>query len=388
MGKKLTLIDANEIAQKHQGECTSTEYVNNHADLSWKCTLGHEFIKPLKRVKQGEWCPFCSGKYVALTPPELSKVAEIRGGKYLSNKTLKVSEIAEWKCSNGHKWNAQVNNVVNLESWCPFCKNNTGEEICRFIFERLTNKRFPTKRPAWLKDTNQVRSMELDGFCEELQIAFEHQGKQHYENGLSHFQSESVIARDEIKRSICNQHGIEVLEIPQIGHYIQIQDAIKLIKDFLIKNNCTIYSDISEKAVKDNKFSLYDETLVELQTIALSKGGRCLSNTYLGHVTPLEFECANHHKWHARPNDIKRGSWCSTCSGAGGKKKSIDDLKKMFSHLGITCLSNEYKNSREKYDWVCKFGHQFPSRYDQITTTNGCTICHKEEKIKGSGPEK
>jgi hypothetical protein len=373
MVKKLTINDANEIAQKHKGECTSREYVNNHADLSWKCIHGHDFFKPLKRVKLGEWCPFCSGKYVALTPSELSKVAENRGGKYLSNKTLKVSENAEWECSNGHRWNALVNNVVNLDSWCPFCKNNTGEEICRLIFQTLTNKEFPTKRPAWLRGANQVRSMELDGFCEELKVAFEHQGKQHYEEGLSHFQSEDVIARDVIKRNICKEHGIEVLEIPQIGHYIQIQDAINLIKGFLMKNNCVIYGDISDDEIKENKFSLYDKNLFELNEIAQSRGGKCLSNTYLGHITPLKFQCKNNHIWLARPNDIKRGSWCSICSGAGGKKKSIESLKTMFLSEGIECLSEAYSNSKGKYTWQCRNGHVFQSRYDSV---NGrCPKC-------------
>jgi hypothetical protein len=375
MVKKLTIVDAIEIALKHGGKCLSTAYVNNHADLSWRCGHGHDFSKPLKRVKLGEWCPICSGKYVLFTASELSKIAEHRGGKYLSNKNLKVSEYANWECSNGHKWNSQVNNVVNLLSWCPLCKTNTGEEICRYIFERFTNEKFPSKRPKWLRDKNQTRSMELDGFCERLGIAFEHQGKQHYEDGLSHFQSKNVIFRDAIKREICKQNDVSVLEIPQINHYITINDAIKLIKDFLIEHKCEIYNDVTELDVKNNRFSLYDETLIELQNLAKSKGGRCLSNTYLGHVTPLEFECDKHHKWFARPNDIKRGSWCSICSRAGGKKKTIHELNNMYESLGIKCNSETYSNSKEKYLWECKNGHIFQSRYDKVI--NGCPMCKK-----------
>lgn len=378
MVKKLTINDANELALKYQGECTSTEYINNHADLSWRCVHGHEFSKPLKRVKLGEWCPFCSGKYIALTPSELSEIAESRGGKYLSNKTLKVSESAEWECSNGHKWNAQVNNVVNLDSWCPFCKNNTGEEICRFIFQKLTNKQFPTKRPEWLRGINQARPMELDGFCEELKIAFEHQGKQHYENSDSYFYSKEIITRDKLKRVICEEHGINVLEIPQIGHFIQLSDAINLIREFLIKNNCEIHGDISEEEVKHNKFSLYDESLYELKMIAEQRGGKCLSNTYLGQRMLHQFQCSKKHKWSARPSDVKRGSWCSICSGAGGKKKTIDELREMYSSSGIDCLSTTYSNSKERYTWRCKKGHVFQSRYDNVN--NKCPTCHQEDK--------
>ncbi len=375
MVKKLTIYDAHEIAAKNKGKCLSHHYVNNHDDLSWRCHKGHDFLKPLKRVKRGEWCPICSGKYVVLTATELSITAESRGGKYLSNKNLKVSEFGDWQCSNGHKWSAQVNNVVNLESWCPFCKTNTGEEICRFIFEKMTNKKFPTKRPSWLKDINQTRSMELDGYCEELKIAFEHQGKQHYEDGSSYFQHEKVIARDILKRKICNEYGVHVLEVPQIGHFIKISDAIKLIKEFLIRYKCTIFSDVTENDVLENKFSLYDDTLNELKEIALSRNGQCLSTTYLGHVTPLQFQCQSNHIWFARPNDIKKGSWCSICSRAGGKRKTINELKNMYQSLGIKCNSEIYLNSKEKYWWECKNGHVFQSRYDNVI--NGCPICKK-----------
>ncbi|MDG2292920.1 MAG: hypothetical protein P8L17_00525, partial [Methylophilaceae bacterium] len=68
----------------------------------------------------------------------------------------------------------------------------------------------------------------------------------------------------------------------------------------------------------------------------------------------------------ARPNDVKRGSWCSICSKAGGKKKTINELKTMFLDIGIQCLSDIYTNSKERYLWRCSKGHEFQSRYDGI----------------------
>ena len=51
------------------------------------------------------------------------------------------------------------------------CKTGIGisEKICRKYFEYLFNKPFNRIRPSWLSE------LELDGYNEELNIAFEYQ---------------------------------------------------------------------------------------------------------------------------------------------------------------------------------------------------------------------
>ena len=52
----------------------------------------------------------------------------------------------------------------------------------------------------------------------------------------------------------------------------------------------------------------------ELKQVALNKGGRCISKTYINNSTKLLWECSQGHKWEATPNMIKRGTWCPICS--------------------------------------------------------------------------
>lgn len=55
-----------------------------------------------------------------------------------------------------------------------------GEEISRGYFEYIfEGKKFIKSRPKWLKSPKN-HSIELDGYCSELKLAFEYNGVQHY----------------------------------------------------------------------------------------------------------------------------------------------------------------------------------------------------------------
>ena len=51
------------LAEKHDGVCLSTVYVNSYTKLRWRCVEGHEWETTPSamelRVKTGYWCPKC-----------------------------------------------------------------------------------------------------------------------------------------------------------------------------------------------------------------------------------------------------------------------------------------------------------------------------------------
>ena len=57
------------------------------------------------------------------------------------------------------------------------------------------------------------------------------------------------------------------------------------------------------------------KTITGMQEIAESRGGRCLSTTYVNSHTHLLFKCGNpnHPPWKATPSNIRRGRWCPVC---------------------------------------------------------------------------
>jgi hypothetical protein len=97
-------------------------------------------------------------------------------------------------------------------------KVNTREEKCREIFESLTGRTYPTTRPKWLRNPKTGRTLELDGYCEDLKSAFEYNGAQHYEFPNTYHKTEAdfnaQLYRDAIKTKTCAEKGVALLVIP------------------------------------------------------------------------------------------------------------------------------------------------------------------------------
>jgi hypothetical protein len=97
-------------------------------------------------------------------------------------------------------------------------KDSKGEIICRQVLERIYGKPFKKARPRWLNNSVTNNSLELDCFNEELRLAVEYQGEQHYKfNKFFHRSHDAFLNgkyRDEMKRRICKERGITLIEIP------------------------------------------------------------------------------------------------------------------------------------------------------------------------------
>ena len=77
------------------------------------------------------------------------------------------------------------------------------------------------------------RNLELDGYCAELGLAFEHQGLQHYEPlDVFHQTWDDVKAyqqRDALKRKLCEVNQVELIEIEAVGARTPLADLRKTI---------------------------------------------------------------------------------------------------------------------------------------------------------------
>lgn len=86
-------------------------------------------------------------------------------------------------------------------------KRNPNEEDVIKLTETLFNKAFIKTRPPWLVNDETNGRMELDGYCKELKIAIE------YQSGQGHISDENVRYRDKLKKRLCIEHNVHLLEI-------------------------------------------------------------------------------------------------------------------------------------------------------------------------------
>lgn len=103
---------------------------------------------------------------------------------------------------------------------------SNGENICREVLTVLfPNNIFKKCRPQWLMNK---KPMELDLFCEELKLAVEFNGAQHYKFCSFFHKTEAdfndQIARDKLKNKLCKENGVKLITVPyttkNIGKFI------------------------------------------------------------------------------------------------------------------------------------------------------------------------
>lgn len=212
---RLTIDDMRNVAKKRDGECLSRAYTNQKSRLLWRCCLGHEWEAAAGAVtgsfnRTGTWCPECHGT-PKLTIEEMHEVARMRGGECLSQDYQGGQIPLRWRCSERHQWDARPAHIRINRSWCPHCLYKNEQE-CRRTIERLTGKKFPKQRPRWLD------GLELDGYNQEIEIAFEYQGEQHsrvvepwHRNGEADLDAQQE--RDAMKVAACEDHGTDLIVI-------------------------------------------------------------------------------------------------------------------------------------------------------------------------------
>jgi len=376
------------------GRKQSKESIRKAVESRKKTLLVHPEIKKRMGFKKGQ-IPWNKGKLMSkkirqkmhrITMEDMQQIARIRGGKCLSEEYKGSGNNLRWRCEKGHEWKATPHNIKK-DKWCPICSTRIGEKICRSYFEAFFKAKFPKRYPIWLKGSK-GRTLELDGYCTRLNLAFEYQGEQHY-NPIHYFNRnfslEKIRKHDELKKQRCTEKGVTLIQVPYHTDYKKLG---KWIEERC--KNKGFKSNISAKEIDYKIFDIYSsKNLEEMREIAKNLGGTCLSKNYINNSERLKWQCMKSHVWNARPRDLKRGTWCPICSAERTKKywnnqfgtasefqeKELDNLKEIAKTKGGKCLSKQYINAKTKLEWQCEKSHEWKASAYNIKMGKWCPKC-------------
>lgn len=357
--------------QRYGGDCLAIAPSPMLSKVPWKCTNGsHTPFEAViaKVIHSGQWCPACWQE--RRRPPKpailfdtLEEAVRQRGGE-----VFRVGKNGIWKgsktrvtvrCANGHEWSADAANLLYAKSWCPDCRNK-GERIVRAIFEATFGGQFPKSKPEWLLSIK-GRKLELDGYNQQDQIAFEYQGPHH--RSVDH-----VIAHDTIKRKACFKHGVRLIEIDAVKTPYPPEKVLQKVKEAFESYGITKRPVLPEG-------NIFAVELQELAVLARTRGGHLISDRYLGSEAH-EWKCSvgEHPSWFAESWRIRKGAWCPSC--AGNRRLGMEGLRSWGISVGLELFDTEYRGGAQTvYSWRClKAGHIVRRSRSNVRQSISCGV--------------
>lgn len=112
-----------------------------------------------------------------------------------------------------------------------------GEAITRETLEDIYQVPFISCRPDFMLNPLSGETLELDCYNDELKLAAEYNGIQHYEwpNYTKQTKQQFFyqVQRDQLKKDLCDQYGIYLLSVP---HTVQLERIPEFIRHNLPEN--------------------------------------------------------------------------------------------------------------------------------------------------------
>ena len=129
-----------------------------------------------------------------------------------------------------------------------------------------------------------------------------------------------------------------------------------------------------------------------MRTLAASKGGECISESFVSVAKKMRWRCGDcGYEWEAAPKTILYGyhdSWCPAC-GMEKRKKTrrinhFETLRKLARSKGGECISQDYVSNDDPLLWMCSAGHEWTATARSISQRKTwCRKCMNAERKAG-----
>lgn len=268
----------------------------------------------------------------------------------------------KFRCLEGHEFERSLDSATAAKQWCTKCSRNISEELCRFILEKSFNVKFDKFRTKY-----EGRILELDGYNKELEIAFEYNGKQHYQKTAIVRTDKALQDRfflDALKVKYCRENSIKLLVIP---HTVLNDDMKSHIGREMNIDTSNVDVDMFTKT-----YSHYRRRREEMSEIITNKGGQMTS---FG-LDRVGIRCSKGHEWVTQCGIIRKGSWCRKCADQSPFRKNGSEINvHLYDAYVETCKKfdvriltpkSEYAGHNTIMKFCCGHGHEFHDNISNV----------------------
>jgi hypothetical protein len=264
-------------------------FKSTHVKYIFDCGCGHEFESTLGNITKDQWCPYCANKKLCefdckqCFNKSFASSNKAQYWSYKNDKKPRPRQVFKssakkfiFNCNKcGHEFKSKLNNITNMNSWCPKCKNKTEGKIFDYLKLKYDNIKFQPKFD-WCKNINTNRRLPYDILItltsvnkelQPIQILIEVDGKQHFEliphfhrNGEEDFTKGRITDNFKMKQAL--ENNMFIIRICQRYAYNDnnnwqesLDEAIKLINsENLIK--------YIESDATNNYDNFFDTTII------------------------------------------------------------------------------------------------------------------------------
>jgi len=392
--EKVTLESLKRLARERGGECLSESFSTVHQNYRWRCANGHEWSATAHSVRGGSWCAIDYGLRRGKSSKKYNieffrNLARQHGGECLSEEYFSKTPM-HFRCSNGHEFKMTRDKLISRHSWCPACKSNRMEEVCRTIYELGFALGFPRKNPGFMM--NEGRRLQLDGYSETLGLAFEYQGEQHF-SSKTLFGGEAELARRQVldarKLELCAAAGVVLVQIPTMPKGMTMNRIIEHVVDTIPASRASLFNRarISAADFDSTRFDVIKEKVLKL---IQEKGGTLLSVAVPSVTTKIEVACPNGHVFSTTGHRLSQGKWCRFCSI--NLEVPEDEMVRLIEAKGGTFIRRFHtKPPSTPATWIelsCSRGHVWKTRQATLRGGSWCGKCNyirDEERVAAAG---